>query len=356
MLRKYFHSRLQKPGLAPGSLVYLGRDADGVHPELTLLKYNHECYEEYVLSEPNECLKHLSDEHVIWINLAGVHEIDYVQKTGVMFNLNPLVLEDILNTSHPAKIEDQGEYIFAIYKILKFNAITNTIDTEQLSMVAKEGLIITFAQKKHDILAPVIERIKDIRKKIRSRKSDYLMYAISDCIVDHYFPALNEVAEKIEEIESQVLSNNSAISLNDIYKLKSSLFYFRKMVNPIIEALRIITKDRTSFIKEDTYIFINDLQDHLDQILDTISNFREALSALTDTYFSMTSTRMNEVMKVLTIFASVFMPLTFIAGIYGMNFQNMPELHWKWGYYVVIGLMSAVFGVMIVYFRRKKWL
>jgi magnesium transporter len=292
---------------------------------------------------------------VTWINVDGLHELKVVEKIGAHFGIHPLVLEDIVNTGQRTKVEEFDDYIYIVIKMLVFDETADHIAAEQISLVLGPHFIFSFQEKEGDVFDFVRERIRKARGRIRKSGCDYLAYALIDAVVDNYFDVLEKMAEKIESIESQLLENPTPQLLEGIHHLKREMIFFRKQVWPLREVTNSLIKDPSELIRESTHIFLRDVYDHTIQVIDTIESFRDVLSGLSDLYLSTVSNRMNEVMKVLTIIATIFIPLSFFAGIYGMNFEFMPELKWRWSYPVFWVILVVIFAAMLIWFSRKKW-
>jgi len=285
-----------------------------------------------------------------------LHELDLIESLGRHFKIHPLVLEDIVNTGQRPKMEGFEDYLFLVLKMLNYDEKTNEIRTEQVSLVIGKYFVISFQEREGDVFNQVRERIRKSKGKIRKRGSDYLAYALMDAVVDNYFIVLEKMGEKTEDLEQELLTKPSSETLQAIHSLKRKLILLRKSVWPLREAVSGLTRGDSKLIKDSTIVYLRDVYDHTIQVIDTIETLRDTVSGMLDTYLSSISNRMNEVMKVLTIIATIFIPLTFIAGIYGMNFEYMPELEWPWGYFAVWGVMILVAITMCIYFKRRGWL
>ncbi len=303
-----------------------------------------------------ECYPFKDRPTIIWINIDGIHEIETLEKLGDCFGLHPLTLEDILNTDQRPKIEDYGEYIFIVLKMLYPDDETGEILAEQVSLVLGKNFVISFQEREGDIFNSVRERIRSGKGRIRKMGADYLVYSLLDSIVDNYFIILEKLGERIEFLEEKLIINPVPETINLIHKLKREMIFLRRSVWPLREVIGSIERGESSLIKGSTNIYLRDVYDHTIQVIDTIETFRDILSGMLDIYLSSVSNRLNAVMKVLTIIATIFMPLTFIAGIYGMNFKYMPELEWRLGYPVILLAMVSIGVLMLVSFRKKKWL
>jgi magnesium transporter len=288
--------------------------------------------------------------------MDGLHEVQIIGKIGRHFGIHPLVLEDIVNTGQRPKAEDFDDYLFFVLKMLSYDESSGRVFAEQVSLILGPRYLITFQEKEGDVFAFVRERIRKAKGRIRKCGCDYLAYALVDAIVDHYFIVLEKIGEKIELLEEALLEDPNSQTLEAIHHLKRELIFFNKQTRPLRDVFNFLIKDESPLVQENTRPFLRDIHDHMVQVIDTTESFRDMLSSLMDLYLSTVSHKMNEVMKVLTIMATIFIPLTFIAGIYGMNFKFMPELEWKWSYPVLWGVLIVVFVLMIFWFKRKKWL
>ncbi len=345
----------KKAGLLPGSLVHIGKKkAENI--KLTLFSFNEEMYEENEIIDTVKMLPSLDDGKVKWLNMDGIHKIDVIESIGKYFGLHNLLLEDVLNTQHRPKIEYYEDHMLFTLKMLGINKSGNKIISEQISFVLGENYLISFQEQQGDIFEQIRDRIRNKKGKIRQKKADYLFYALIDAVVDNYYIIIEHFSEKVERIEQQVIDNPNEKTLKEIQLLKKQLIQLRKSISPLREAVSSIIKDETDFIEKENIKYLKDVYDHIIHLMDSIESQRDTVSGLKDLYISELSNRMNNTMKVLTIIATIFIPLTFIAGIYGMNFDNMPELHYKYGYPIAWGVMILITMGMVIYFKKKKWL
>ena len=357
---KLFQKVSNKTGLSPGTLVFVG-DKKAEEIRITVIDYNADSFEMKEIEKVEECFPYKEKPTVTWINVDGLHEVTVIEELGKCHGWHPLIVEDILNTHQRTKMDVFDDYIFISLKMLTYNSEAKTLGTEQLSLLAGDNYVITFQEKKGDIFDPLRNRIKNSKGRIRKVGADYLAYALIDSVIDNYFQVLENIGEVIEEMEEELVTNPVPDTLQRIHDLKKEMIYLRKPVWPLREIISGLQREETPLIKEATNIYIRDLYDHTIQVIDTVETFRDMISGMLDVYLSSVSNKMNEIMKVLTIFAVIFIPLTFIAGIYGMNFNqekspfNMPELSWYLGYPFALGLMVIVGVVMLFYFRRKNW-
>ncbi len=320
--------------------------------KITVIDYDENQSKEKEIANIKECFPFKETPTVTWINIDGIAP-SIIETLGSHFELHPLILEDITTSQRP-KIEESENYIFIIVKML--HEEDSELQIEQVSIILGPTFVISFQEGEGDIFDGIRERITHKKGRIRSRGADYLAYSLVDAIVDNYFVLLEHVGEKIEDLEEELVGDPSPKTLHRIHALKREILFLRKSVWPLREVISRLERIESSLIQESTEIYFRDVYEHTIQVIDTVETHRDMLSGMLDIYLSSVSNKMNEVMKVLTIFASIFIPLTFIAGIYGMNFQYMPELAWRWGYYVVLLGMGIVIAVMLVYFWRKDWL
>ena len=349
-----FRSPAKEIGLPPGSLVHVGEQKIS-DPSFSYLDYNSEKIENCQDVSFDECLKLRTSDTVSWINLDGLHDTKLLERFGHEFKLHSLLLEDILNTGHPPKFEEFDGAALVILKMLTYDEDANHLDAEQISLVLTPDNVLTFQERQGDIFHSVRDRLQRKSGRIRQRGADYLAYALLDCVVDSYFHILEKMGDRLDYLETELINRPTQEILQQVHLLKGQLRYLRKAVWPLRELVNNMIHSESDLIDETTNVFLRDLYDHSLQVFDTVENFRETASGLIDLYMSSVSQRMNEVMQVLTIMASIFIPLTFIAGIYGMNFEVIPELKWRYGYALVWGVMLLCVVGMLSFFKRKKW-
>ena len=349
-------TRIEKAGLPPGSLVYIGeRLSESV--KMTLMDYDDDHLQEKQLTSLEECIACRDKPTVTWLHIDGVHDVALLEKIGVAFNLHPLTVEDILNTDQRPKVDDYGNYLFIVLKAFSpLDMAKQEIHSEQISIVFGSNFLISFAEKEGTLLDPLRERIRAHKGRVRKPGCDYLAYSIIDAVVDQYFLLLESIEDRIDENEEWLISRPTRDTLYAIQHLKREMLFLRKSVWPLREAVGYLERTESPLIAPQTNLYLKDLYDHTIQVIDTIEIQRDILSSLLDIYLSGISNRLNEVMKVLTVIATIFMPLTFLAGVYGMNFKYMPELEWRWGYFFIWGVMIVTAVSMAIYFKRKKWL
>ena len=344
-----------KVGLPPGSLVHVG-DEKLREAKITVIDYDQSKLQESEITKAEECLVLKDKPTVTWINIDGVSDARTIQEIGEGFGLHPLILEDIMNTDQRPKVEDFGNYLYIVLKMLLYDDGKGTVVTEQVSIVLGPGFVISFQEREGDVFNPIRDRIRTARGLIRKMGPDYLTYALIDAIVDNYFAILEKLGEKIEYLEDELVTNPTLETLREIHELKRDMIFLRKSVWPLREVISKLEREGSKLINETTGIYLRDVYDHTIQVIDAVETFRDMLSGMLDIYLSSISNRMNEVMKVLTIIATIFIPLTLVSSVYGMNFTHMPELDLPWSYPLVLVSMAIIAGLMLVYFRRKRWL
>ena len=352
---KFMKKRSEAIGLAPGTLVHIGeKKIEKVR--IRIIDYDEEHIEEKEVQSIEECFPFKETPTVTWVNIDGLHEIEVIERLGEHLNIHPLVLEDIANTGQRPKLEDFDDYVFLVVKMLYFDKEEEETHAEQFSLILGPHWLVTFQERVGDVFEHVRERLR--KGKGRSRKSgpDYLATVLLDAIVDKYFSILEKFGDRIEFMEDELVDYPTPETLQTIHTLKREMIYLRKSVWPLREVISGLERGESPLIKKPTRAYVKDLYDHTIQVIDTVETFRDMVSGMLDIYLSSVSNRMNEVMKVLTIMATIFIPLTFMAGIYGMNFEYMPELKWKFSYPLFWVALIAVVLVMLMFFRRKKWL
>lgn len=348
--------RSQKAWASPGKLVHIGEQKKAA-VEITAFHYTETVCHETVLKTAGECHALQQQPGNTWINIEGLHDTAFIEQIGVLFGLHPLILEDILNTDQRPKLDDMGDYISIVMKMLDYDETGGGILTEQVSLILGNNFLISFQEGlQGDLFDPVRERLRSNKGKIRKTGTDYLAYALIDGIVDNYFTITEKISEKIEVIEESLLSDPTNETIHAIHHLKLAILHLKKYIWPLREIINALAKGESTLISETTLIYLRDVYDHIIHAIDTIETTRDMISGMLDIYLSSVSNRMNQVMKVLTVIATIFIPLTFIAGVYGMNFKYMPELDWPWGYPMVMGFMAVAAAVMLLLFKRKNWL
>ncbi len=355
IISRNIRGRSKKTGLPPGTVVYVGRRKPA-DIRIRSISFDEKHIEEREVREIEEAFPLKGQTEITWINVDGLQKVEVIEKVGQQFGIHPLVLEDIANTGQRPKIEDFSSYIFAVLKMIQYKEEDKETKVEQISIILGSNWVVSFQENEGDVFDPIRERLGSDKGRIRKMGADYLAYSLIDAVVDNYFAVLEKVGEKIEEIEDEIVANPSPQTLQAIHDLKRQMILLRKSVWPLREVISRLEKWESNLINESTNIFLRDLYDHTIQVIDAIETFRDMLSGMMDIYISSVSNKMNEVMKVLTIIATIFLPLTLVAGIYGMNFRVMPELEWGWGYPFALLVMLAVGIVMLFYFKKRKWL
>ncbi len=347
--------RKHKAGLPAGALIHVG-EKKSEDVQLSLIHYGPDFYREETIASLKESVPFLEKPGITWINVCGLHNTAVIEEAGNIFGIHSLILEDILNTGHRPKIEDFDDYIFTVVKVVDFDKEKGEIRIGQYSVILGGNFIITFQEEAGNSFDIIRNRIRSDIGHIRKMGTDYLHYSLMDVLVDQYFLLLEEIGERIEDIEEELALYPEKETLVAIHRLRREMIYLRRSAWPLREILGFLQRTASPLISEETAPYLRDVYDHTVQVMETIEIFRDMISNMLEIYLSSMSNRMNEVMKVLTIIATIFIPLTFIAGVYGMNFKVMPELNWPFGYPLVMGIMFLIGLGMVVYFIKKKWL
>lgn len=348
--------RSKRAVLPPETLLFLG-DRKLDEPKVTLFSYNTDTFSIEEIPSPDTLASEFPKDVVTWLNIEGLHDTELISRVGEIFGLHPLLLEDILDFDLRPKIEVYDDKMFFVIKMLSVDNQSRQIVQEQISFVLGDNFLITFQEGVlGDVFERVRERITKSKGKIRRMKSDYLFYELLDSIIDNYFLVMEQIGDKLDLLEKEILLHPAKKVLIRVHSFKTELLSIRKLIWPMRDMISKLERDEDEFIDEQNRIYIRDIYDHIFQAIETIEIYRDTLSNLQDLYHSSLSNKMNEVMKVLTIITTIFIPLSFIAGVYGMNFENMPELQWEYGYFVVLGLMVIISLFMLYIFKRKKWL
>jgi magnesium transporter len=342
-------------GLPPGTAVHVGRRRTE-EVRITVVQYNADELDEREVASVEECLAAPDGSHVTWINVDGIHQVDVIERLGVHCGLHPLVVEDIVNTDQRPKLEDYEDYLYLVLKMLSYDAGSGTVQAEHVSIILGRHYVLSFQERPGDVFDPVRERIRASRGRIRNMGADYLVYSLVDAMVDSYFVICEAFEGALEDLDARAMGDPSPATARSIHRVKGEIILLRKSLWPLREIISGLQRGESPLIADTTQIYLRDVYDHTIQVIDTIESFRDVAGGMLDIYLSSLSNRMNEVMKVLTMIATVFIPLTFIAGIYGMNFQHMPELAWRYSYPAVWGIMGAVTVGMVLFFRRRGWL
>jgi len=352
----YFYD---EPGCMPGTLTIA---ADAEPPVIVLIDYNEARATRIEITEPEECTPHLDTESVSWVDVKGLGSEDILRRLGVVFDLHPLVLEDVVNVPQRPKLEEYNDQLLLITRMVTPKGIGEGFFSEQVSFILGKHYLLTVQEEpKYDCFGLIRERIRTNKGTIRGQNADYLAYALLDSLIDGFFPVLEEYGEQIEELEDEVVANPTRQTLEKIHAVKRDLLTVRRAIWPQRDAINSLIRDGSDLISDEVRVYLRDCYDHVVQVLDMVETYRELASSLMDIYLSSVSNKMNEIMKLLTVISSIFIPLTFIAGVYGMNFNpeksplNMPELDWYWGYPACIVLMFLTAGSLVYFFWRRGW-
>jgi magnesium transporter len=345
----------KKVGQAPGSIIYTGKKLEQKF-FIESFNYNKDTYQEKELPNVEEAFEYKASLPVSWLNINGLNHVDQIEKIGNHYDIHPLVLEDIVNTAQRPKIDEYEDYLFIVLKMLYYDDNENIVP-EQVSFILGKNYVLTFQESEGDVFDNVRERIRHGKGRIRTMESDYLLYALIDAVVDHYFVIIETLGNKIEDLESDVFDGVQEDTIpKQIQNLKREILRVRRAIFPLREVISRIERHESPLVNDKTTAFFRDIYDHIIQVSENIDIYREMIWSLMDMYMTTISNKMNEVMKVLTIMASIFIPLTFFAGIYGMNFDYIPELKFKYSYFILWGIFILIVIGMVIYFRRKKWL
>ena len=353
--QKHTQDYVKHIGQIPGTLIYTGKKSDKDF-QVECFDYTKENVEESILLNIEDAANYKDTESVTWINVDGLIHTDKIEDIGRQYNLHPLVLEDIVNTTQRPKIDEYDDYLFIVLKMLYYDKNENLI-IEQVSFVLGKNYVLTFQESEGDVFGVIRERLRHNNGRIRGLKSDYLMYALIDAVVDNYYKIIEILGNKIEDLETELFEGHARDDVNiEVQQLKREILKVRRAIFPLREIISRITKDEHPLIYKRTITYYRDIYDHLIQVSENIDIYREMIWSLMDMYMTTISNKMNEVMKVLTIMSSIFIPLSFLAGLYGMNFEYIPELKFQNGYFILLGVMFLLFIGLVFYFKRKKWL
>jgi magnesium transporter len=362
-MQKLFRQRLsQKMGLAPGTLMHVG-DEHRTPVQITYFDYNADSVKEGIVVDVEECRQYVAErDTVTWLNVDGVHDVGLIEKLGDIFDLHPLLQEDIAHTSQRPKLEEFDKRLFIVLRMV-YTATEKddgheefVIKGEQISLVLGPNFVLTFLEDPEDVFDPVRQRLRENRGRVRKAGADYLAYVLMDLVVDNYFTVLEQFGEEVEDLEAELLKDPRSDALSSIQGMKRAMIEMRRAAWPARDVINVLLRGDSKLFKKPTLVFLRDVYDHAVRVVDIVETYREMIGSMLDIYLSTVSNRMNEVMKVLTVIATIFIPLTFIAGVYGMNFDNMPELHWAEGYWYVWGIMLIVGALLLFYFKKKDWL
>jgi magnesium transporter len=338
----------------PETLVHVGKKRTE-KARVRIVDYDEAHYHEQEATTAEESFPFKDRPTTTWISVEGLHQVEIVEAIGKHFGLHPLLQEDILNTSERPKMDDFGDYMFVVLKMLHYDDDTDELDSEQVSLIIGPSFTISFQESASALFEPVRERLRTAKGRIRKMGPDYLAYTLMDAIVDNYFVVLERLGEKLESLEEELVADPRAETVKRIHKLRREMIFVRKAIWPLREVVGCMDRGDSALLRESTVVYLRDLYDHTIQVMESVETLRDMLSGMLDIYLSSVSNRLNEVMKVLTIIATIFIPLTFVAGVYGMNFKYMPELGWRWAYPALWAVMAAMGIGMLAYFRKKRW-
>lgn len=343
-----------KAGLPPGTMVRVGKKRSG-ESTLSLMDYDEHQLVERASTSIEECLDYVDTPSVTWLDVSSVEQLEVIARIGQHLHLHPLLLEDLVNTTQRPKLEDYGDYLFIILKMLDYDDASQTVTAEQLSLVLGPHYVVSFHEDPGDVFEGVRNRIRSGSGRLRKSGADFLAYALIDAVVDNYFVILEKVGDEIETVEIELVSQASPETLQHIYHLKREIIMLRRSVWPLREAIAFLERGDSLLISESTRIYLRDVYDHTIQVIEGIETMRDLLSGMLDIYLSSISNRTNEIVKVLTVFGAIFIPLTFLTGVWGMNFRHMPELEWSWGYPLFWVLVITIIAGLLAYFKRHNW-
>jgi len=346
--------RSKKAGLGPGALIHIGKTYVD-QSKITMARYDEASFTEKEIRSVSELQKEKGQPGVLWVNIDGLQDVKLLEEIGIFFGLHPLILEDILNTDQRPKAEDFTDYMFIVLKNIHNHSDQN-LHAEQISIILGKNFVLSFQEKESNLFDPLRDRLRAAKGKIRKAGADYLAHHLMDAIIDQYFAVLEDVDEKIELLENELVRQTTPAMLQSIHQLKRELIFLRKSLWPLRDAISVMQRSDSHLIVDSTLIYFKDISDHIIAVIDTVDTFRDMLGGMLDIYLSAASMKMNQVMKVLTIITTIFMPLSFLAGVYGMNFEYIPGLHWHWGFYFLWGVMLTIVVGMLILFRKKKWI
>jgi magnesium transporter len=344
----------EKTGLPPGSLIHIGEHAISAS-SVSAFVYDFEQCTHHQDITVEESADLILPGQVSWINIIGVHDTELIAEVGALFGLHHLLLEDLMHTGQRPKIEEYEQTLFVVLKMLTYNESRNAVQEEQISLILGNDWVLSFQEREGDVFDPVRHRIANTKGKIRKMGNDYLAYALVDTVVDHYFGVLEHIGDKIEDLQDSILERPNPEVLQTLHEAKQELIFVRHSIWPLRDSLREVVRGEFAQVSEQVEVYFRDVLDHIHQVLDALESYRDVLSGTLDIYISLLSRQMNQVMKVLTVIATLFIPLTFVVGIYGMNFEYMPELSWRYGYPAVWGGMIGLAGGMLYQFKKRGW-
>ena len=347
-------SEEKEPGLAPGAMVHVGEKRTD-ETTFEIIQWDAENVDRHTASSAEEAKSFVDDSKVTWLRITGLHEVEKISELRTVFGVHPLLLEDVLNTAGRAKIEESDDSIFVVLKLIREDPDSGHVDVQQFAALLMPNLVITFQEAEAGLFEPLERRIDHGRGRIRKAGADYLLWAVLDVIIDNYFVVQDSIDDKIGQLDERLQEDAASVDAAVLYATKKEITELHRLVRPVREMIFHFQRSESQLLTEQSEPFYRDLYDHAIHVIEATEDLRELGSSLRDFYMAAVGHRMNEVMKVLTIFATLFMPITFLAGIYGMNFEHMPELKWPWGYGAVWGLFVLLTVTMIVYFKKKRW-
>jgi len=356
MTSKSLRAHIKRIGLQAGTLGHFSSSKANAKIDVSLVDYSPGAFVEKKDASIKDCLACLNNPSITWVNICGIHDPHMIEEVGKKFGLHPLMLEDIMSLGQRSKLDDYKETLYIVARMLTYDSKKEVASDEQVSLILGKNYVITFLESNSPIFNPIRERLKQADSRIRQRGADYLYYALIDCLVDNYFVILEKVDGKLEHLEGELFDHPGVETLQTIHQIKREITFLRKSIWPMREVISNFRRIDSPLVQDSTKLYVQDVYDHTIQAIDTIESFRDLTSGMLEIYISNISQRMNEIMKVLTIMATLFVPLTFIASIYGMNFEHIPGLHWEWGYFSVMGFMLILSIGMLAYFRRKGWI
>ncbi len=354
-MARFLKAKKEHIGLSPDSLYFRGEKKID-NTLLNLISYNKDQIEVYRPAEVSELITSINKNCINWINIYGLHDVDLLHDLTSQINISQHVLADVLNTHARPRIVEHEDCLYLSLKMLTYEEEKNAVQTENIAFIIKEGMLLSFQERVGDVFNPVRDRLQNPKRRVRNLGSDYLLFALVDIIIDNYSYIISKIGEKVEMMDELLINSTNRNLLHQLNTYKSELLYLRKAVHPCRELILSLVKLDTEFIDDDNLIFFNELQSNINQALDSVNSYKEMLSDQLNIYHTNVSSKLNDVMKVLTIFSVAFIPLTFIAGIYGTNFDYIPELKWRFGYFGMWGVMLVVTLAMMFYFKRKKWI
>jgi magnesium transporter len=353
-MARFLKNRTPVKGQSPGALIFVGtRKMD--QTEIRLIDFDDVHLTDQKLTDITDAVRYKTRDSRTWININGLHDVTAIGNIGQAFDLHPLVVEDVLNTGQRPKIDDYESYLFIVLKMIRYDSDTQMVVNEQLSLVAADRFVLTFQERPGDVFEPVRERIRRQKSRIRTSGTDYLACALMDTVVENYISVIEQIGEQIEDLEEEIITGHDSGVMEKINLYKRETNYLRKSIRPAREAVFQLSRLESDLIHENTRPFFKDLEDLIIHATEAIDTYRDLLTDQLNIYNSVVANKMNDIMKVLTIFAAVFIPLTFIAGVYGTNFEYLPELKYKYSYFVFWGVMIVIAGVSLYYFKKKKW-